>query len=216
MNLQIILIASIFLLLVLVLVPIFIRRSVMATIDGFSWTRKLFFEHLLWVEETSYSGFPEGSVNQQSSVETYYSSQIVSYTTQTTQVNGVTSTTSQPVYGMVPQKRIKYRYEIQRWFKSRELVSEGNEHDNVYWPSYTLDASTLERVEAKKETYLVFFRTAKGKQYQEKLAESDWNALDDTLEYELRINLYGKIINLPEVINRDKAVPMDNFPQKMP
>ncbi len=142
---------------------------------------------------------------------------VVSYTTQTTQVNGVPSTTTQPVYGSVRKKRTKYEtymYEIQRWFKSRELIAEGNERNNVHWPHYTLDSSTLERIEKTKETYLVFFQTAKGKQYQQKLPESDWNALDDTMEYELRVNLYGKITSLPKALNRRNTSSANNFPQQ--
>jgi hypothetical protein len=213
-NTEIILGASIFLLLVLALLPLFIHRTIIATITGFSWTRKAFFEHCLWVEESSYSGFPDASRNQQSAVETYYVSQIVSYTTRTTQINGVTSTTTEPVYGSVRKKRTKYTYEIQRWFKSRELISQGKDHHNVHWPHYTLDQSTLERIDKTKETYLAFFQTAKGKQYQQKLSESDWNALDDTVEYDLRINLYGKITALPKARGTMKASAYYNAPQQ--
>jgi hypothetical protein len=213
-NTEIILIASIFLLLALALVPLFIHRTIIATIASFSWTRKAFFEHCLWVEETSYSGFPDGSRNQQSAVETYYVSQVVSYTTSTTQINGVTSTISEPVYGSVRRERTKYSYEIQRWFKSRELVSEGSEQHNVHWPHYTLDQSTLERIDKTKESYLVFFQTPKGKQYQQKLSESNWNALDDTMEYALRVNLYGKITALPKARGTMQASAQYNAPQQ--
>jgi hypothetical protein len=213
-NTEIIVIASIFLLSAIALVPLFIHRTITATIAGFSWTRKIFFEHCLWVEETSHSGFPDGSINQESHIETYYSYEVVSYNTQTTQINGVTSTTTQPVYGNVPRTRRKYTYEIQRWFKSRELVAEGEEHNDVHWPHYTLDSSTSERVEATKETYLVFFQTAKGKQYQQKLSESDWNALDDTMEYALRVNLYGKITALPKARGTMQASAQYNPPQQ--
>ena len=213
MNTEIILIASIFLLLVLALLPLFIHRTIIATITGFSWTRKVFLEHCLWVEETSYWGFPEGSINQQSRIEIYNSYEVVSYNTQTTQINGVTSTSTQPVYGNVARRRRKYTYEIQRWFKSRELVAEGEQHNDVHWPHYTLDSSTSERIEATKETYLAFFQAAKGKQYKQKLSESDWNALDDTMEYDLRVNLYGKITKLPEARGTMKASAQYNAPQ---
>jgi hypothetical protein len=74
--------------------------------------------------------------------------------------------------------------------------------------------SSSERVEATKETYLVFFQTAKGKQYQQKLSESDWNALDDTMEYALRVNLYAKITALPEARGTMKASAQYNAPQQ--
>jgi hypothetical protein len=214
-NTEIILIASIFLLLTLALLPLFIHRTIIAAISGFSWMRKVFLEHYIWVEETSHSGFPEGSINQESHMETYYSYEVVSYNTQTTQINGVTSTTTQPVYGNVPRRRRKYTYEIQRWFKSRELVAEGEEHNAVHWPHYTLDSSTSERIEATKETYLVFFQTAKGKHYRQKLSESDWNALDDTIDYDLRVNLYGKITALPKVRGTMKASAHIMLPNKI-
>ncbi len=199
MNTEIILLASILLIVVLALLPLFIHRTIIATITGFSWTRKIFFEHCLWVEETSYSGFPDDSRNQHSEVEVYYVTQIVAYNTRTTQINGATSTTSEPVYGRVRKKRTKYTYEIQRWFKSRELIAEGDKHYDVHWPAYTLDQSTSEKVDEKKETYLAFFQTAKGKQYKHKFSESDWNALNDTMEYALRVNLYGRVTKLPKV-----------------
>ncbi len=201
MSIEIIIIASMVLIVALALLPAFIRRTVIATIKGFSWTRKVLLEQHIWVEESSYSGFPEGSRNQQSTVETYYVSEIISYNTQTTQINGVTSTTTTPVYGSVRKKRTKYTYEIQEWLHSRTLVSEGSEHNDVYWPRYTLDHSTSERISDTKETYQVFFQTAKGKQYKRQLSESDWNALDDTIDYELRVNLYGKITKLPQACN---------------
>lgn len=161
MNTEIILIASIFLLLVLALLPLFIHRTIIATITGFSWTRKVFLEHCLWVEETSYWGFPEGSINQQSRIEIYNSYEVVSYNTQTTQINGVTSTSTQPVYGNVARRRRKYTYEIQRWFKSRELVAEGEQHNDVHWPHYTLDSSTSEKSRPQKRPTWRFFRRQK-------------------------------------------------------
>jgi hypothetical protein len=216
-SIEIIIIASIFLFLALALVPALIRRTIVATIESFSWTRKVLLEEHIWAEESSYSGFPEGSRNQQSTVETYYVSEVVSYNTQTTQVNGVTSTTTVPVYGSVRKQRTKYTYEIQEWVPSRTFVSEGSEHNNVYWPRYTLDRSTSERISDTKETYQVFFQTAKGKQYKQKLSESDWNALDDTMDYELRVNLYGKITKLPKACTLIAPVAAYDFPQqKMP
>jgi hypothetical protein len=210
---ELIIFASIFFLIViLALLPMLIHRTIIATIAGFSWTRKVLLEQYLWVEESSYSGFPDESRNQQSNVEIYNSYQIVSYNTKTTQVNGITSTTTEPVYGDVPKRRTKYTYEIQEWVHSRTLVAEGNEHNSVHWPHYTLDHSTSERIEDTKETYHVFFQTAKGRQYQQNLAERDWNALNDTMEYALRVNLYGKITKPPEVRN---TTAMYNHPQKM-
>jgi hypothetical protein len=82
--------------------------------------------------------------------------------------------------------------EIQKWRRSRELTAEGDDH-TAYWPSYTLDDSTLERVEKTKETYLVYFGTAKGKTYHHKLPESDWAALDMQATYKLRVTLYGGV-----------------------
>ncbi len=215
MSIELIIIASIFLILALTfLAMLIIHRTIITTIEGFSWTRKVLLEHYIWVEGSSYSGFPEGSRNQQSTDETYYSYEVVSYNTTTTQINGVTSTTTEPVYANVPKRRTKYTYEIQEWVHSRTLVADGNEHNNVHWPHYTLDRSTSERINDTKETYLVFFQTAKGKQYKQKLSVSDWNALDDTMEYELCVNLYGKITKLPKACNAIATGATYDFPQQ--
>lgn len=201
MSIEVIIIsATILLILAMTLLPMLIQRTVTASITGFSWTRAVSLEHYVWMEESSYTGFPDGSRNQQSSVETYSSYEIVSYNTKTTQVNGNTSTTTEPVYGSVLKRRTKYTYEIQKWVHSRTLVAEGNEQNTVHWPHYTLNRSTLEQVSDRKETYQVFFETTRGRQYQQKLPESDWKALDDTLQYSLRVNLYGKVTKLPEAL----------------
>jgi hypothetical protein len=217
MSIKLIIIAVVLIIILIALVPVFIRRTVIATIEGFSWTRKVFLEHYIWVEDSSYSGFPDGSRNQQSTIESYYVSEIVSYNTQTTQINGVSSTTTTPVYGSVRRQRTKYTYEIQEWVPSRTLLSEGSEQNDVHWPRYTLDRSTSERIADTKETYLVFFQTAKGRQYKEKLPVEVWNTLDDTQEYELRVNLYGKITKLPKACDTiATGAAYDLQQQKMP
>jgi hypothetical protein len=193
MNIQLIIDIAICVLLILALVFLLIRRTAAATIAGFSWQRKVLLEHCIWVEESSTSGYPEGSRNQHSEMETYQSYEVVRTEIRTTtDANGNTSTVSQPVYENVTRWRTKYMYEIQRWRKSREELAEGNDH-TPYWPSYTLDNSTQERVEKTKETYRVFFRTTSGQTYQHKPPESDWSALDEKATYKLRVTLYGGV-----------------------
>lgn len=194
MDIQLIIgIVAVSILLILALVSLLVRRTALATIEGFSWRRKVVLEHFIWAEDSSNWGYPEGSRNQHSEMETYQSYEVVRTEIRTTtDANGNSSTVSEPVYEMVTRWRTKYMYEIQRWRKSREELAEGNDHI-AYWPSYTLDKSTQERIEKTKETYRVFFRTATGKTYQHKLAESDWSALDEKATYKLRVTLYGGV-----------------------
>lgn len=88
--------------------------------------------------------------------------------------------------------RRTYRYEIQRWRKSRDVGAE--EQDRTpYWPHSLLDHTTKERVRDTKEQYLVNFQTTKGKHYRRELPESEWMALDDQVAYHLRVTLYGRV-----------------------
>ncbi len=176
----------------LLIAALFVRRTIVATITGFSWKRKVFLEHYIWVDETSYTGFPEGSRKQQRTTERYQSYQQISTQTNTTTVNGVTTTTTQPVYGFVWRTRTKYTYEIQRWVESRMLVASEDNH-SAYWPSYTLDASTSEREKETEERYIVHFQTAKGKTYQRELPESEWAALDEHTTCTLKVDLFGQV-----------------------
>lgn len=188
--------------LALLLLFLLIRRTIIATISGFSWQRKVWLKHFVWVEENSYSGYPDGSRKHRSTRERYQSYQVVRVETRTTSdANGNTSTTSQPVYAWVTKYRTKYTYEFQRWRKSRELLAEGNDRNNVYWPRYTLDETTQEQIDKTRESYEVFFQTAKGKQYSRELAQNEWNALDEQATYRLRVTLYNRITNMtPESI----------------
>lgn len=172
----------------------FIRRSVSASIESFSWFRKIFFEHYVWVEDSSYHGFPDGSRNQHKKRESYQVQELVrTETTTTTTGNGQTSTTSRPVYESVTRWRTKYIYEIQKWVRSRELVAEGSERATLHWPTYRLDHSTQEQIEGTTEKYLVTFRSAKDKKYTRRLAEADWTALDEQATYTLKVNLFGQV-----------------------
>lgn len=178
---------------ILALIFLLIRRTVAAHITGFSWQRKVELEQYIWVEESSYWGYPEGSRNQHSTTETYFTYEVTSYNTTTTHnPDGTTSTTTEPVYSMVPHSRTVYKYEIQRWCKSRDVIAEEDSR-NPYWPHYTLSTQPQERVRTTKEKYLVHFQTEKGKQYRRKLPESEWAALDDHMPYRLRVTLYGKV-----------------------
>jgi hypothetical protein len=200
MDIQlIILIAVASAILLLTVALLLVRRTVMATIAGFSWQRKVFLEHFIWVEEDSTWGYPKGSRNQRSEMESYQSYELLRHDTiTTTDANGNTTTTSQPVYGFVTRSRIRYRYEIQKWRRSRIKVAEGNDHI-AHWPLYTLDKSTQERIEKTKENYQVCFQTPKGKTYQRKLPESEWAALDEQTTYKLRVTLYGGVTDyVPE------------------
>jgi hypothetical protein len=206
----IIAISVVSLILLITLIFLLVRRTVVAKLVGYTWQRKVWLEHYIWVKESSYGGYPKGSRNQTSKRETYYSNEIISYNTQTTHnADGTPSTTTVPVYGIVPHQRTKYFYEIQRWQDSRELLSEGGKQSNVYWPPYTLNVSTSERIRKTKEIYLVFFQSAKGKTYKRQLPESEWTTLDEQSTYRLRITLYGKVTQIAPattqaVVNREK------------
>lgn len=179
--------------LILALVFLLVRRTVLASIAGFSWQRIVELEHYIWVKENSYGGYPKGSRDRSSTPEIYHTYEVTGYNTRTTyNADGTTSTTSEPIHSMVPHIRTKYMYEIQRWCKSREVVAEGRNR-KTYWPSYVLNPDNQERVRTMKEKYLVSFQTAKGKQYQRKLPESGWITLDDHQAYRLRVTLFGRV-----------------------
>src|SRR5579871_116490 len=180
--------------LLLTLILLLVRRTVVATVAGFFWQRKVGLEQYLWVEESSYSGYPEESRNQHSKSEMYSSYEVTRQeTTTTTNADGTTATTTRPVYEMVPHWRTKYLYEIQRWRDSRELLAKGDTRTDVHWPQYTLDPQTQERVCDTREEYQVRFQTAKGKQYTYELPESEWAAFDEHEAYRLRVSLLGKV-----------------------
>jgi hypothetical protein len=204
-------IGSVLLISALVLAAFLMRRTVSATIEGFSWLRKVLLEHYIWVHDSSYSGFPAGSRNQQRKIESYQSYERISSSTTTTTVNGVTSTTTQPVYGFVPRWRTKYTYEIQKWLRSRELLAKGEERATLHWPTFVLDHSTLERVEKTEEKYLVFFRTTKGKIYRRKLTAADWVALDETSTYILSVNLFGRVRHMSAGTEQIATMPRQTF-----
>jgi hypothetical protein len=205
--------AGVFLALALLL--LLVRRTIIATIAGFSWQRKVSLQHFVWVEESSYSGYPNGSRNQHSARERYQSYQIVRFETKTTSdASGNTTTTTQPVYAWVTKYRTKYTYEIQRWRKSRELHAEGNDRNNVYWPKYTLDTATQEQIDKTRESYQVFFQTAKGKQYHRELTQDTWDALDEQATYRLRVTLYNRITDMtPEPMQAMVMPGQENAPQ---
>ena len=180
--------------LLLTLILLLVRRTVVATVAGFFWQRKVELGQYIWVEESSYSGYPEGSRNQHSKSETYFSNEVTRQEIiTTTNADGSTSTTSRPVYEMVPRWRTKYMYEIQRWHESRELLAEGDTRTDVHWPQYSLDPQTQEQVGKTSEKYQVRFQTAKGKSYTYKLPESEWSTLDEQATYRLSITLLGRV-----------------------
>lgn len=170
-----------------------IKRTVSVTVAGFSWYRKVFLEHYIWVSKSSYSGFPEGSRNRAKHTESYQSYEHVRTEMRTTTVNGQTTTTAEPVYGFVTRWRTKYTYEIQQWQPSRTLVAEGEERAGVHWPSYKLDTSTRERVSDQEEQYLIIFQTPKGKQYKREMNEAAWGDFDENDAYTLKVNLFGQV-----------------------
>lgn len=195
--LMFVLLGGFLLIFALVVIAFCVGRTVSARIEGFSWFRKLFLEHYIWVQASSYSGFPSGSRKQHSEVESYQSLEHVrDDTITTTSADGQTITTTQPVSEFVTRSRTKYSYEIQEWVKSRGLLAKGRERATVHWPAYVLDRSTHEQVESTQEQYLVHFQTAKGKKYQRALPETDWAALDDQSIYLLKVNMFGHILNV--------------------
>jgi len=178
---------------VFIAIGFLVKRTVSATVAGFSWSRKIFLEHYIWVKDSSYTGFPAGSRNQREALESYQSYEFVRTETRTTTIGDQTTTTSEPVYEFVTRWRTKYTYEIQEWQLSRTPLAEGKERAGVYWPAYTLDASTWERVRDRKERYLVLLQTAKGKQYKREMNEAAWHDFDEQASYFLKVNLFGQI-----------------------
>ena len=177
----------------LVIIGLSVQRTVIAMISGLSWYRKIFLEHYIWAEDSSYYGFPEGSRNQAKHTESYQSYEHVGTETNTTTVNGQTTTTSRPVYKYVTRWRTKYTYEIQQWQPSRTIEAHGAERTGVHWPSCALDASTQERVKYREEQYLAIFQTVKGKQYKHKMKEAVWYAFNVEATCILKVNLFGQI-----------------------
>lgn len=202
-------ILAVFLLLALWLV--FYRRTVVATVAGFSWERRIFLEQRAWVEESSLSGFPEGSRNQRRTRESYQSYEFMrSEARTTTDATGKTTTTMQPVYGWVTRWRTKYLYEIQRWVESRQLDA-SEENRQPYWPAYDLDKSVSERVRDRQEQYLVHYRSARGKQFQRKLPEDAWSQVDEKETYVLKTNVFGRITQ----VEPDQRLPVEMSGQTM-
>lgn len=177
----------------LVAVGFLVKRTVSVTVAGFSWYRKVFLEHYIWVSDSSYSGFPEGSRNRAEKVESYQSYECVRTEARTTTINDQTTTTWEPVYEFVTRWRTKYTYEIQQWQPSRTLVAEGEERTGVHWPSYTLNTSAYERVSDQKEQYLIIFQAPKSKQYKREMNEAAWSDFDEHDAYTLKVNLFGQI-----------------------
>ncbi|GHO94445.1 hypothetical protein KSF_044930 [Reticulibacter mediterranei] len=179
-----------------------IRRTIIATITGFSWQRTIFLKHFIWVKESSYSDYPDGSRNRSSTEESYLSYEFVRFDTRTTtDANGNTTTTTHSVYEPVVRYRTQYTYEIQRWRRSREVLAEGNDRNHVYWPDYTLDETTQEQIDKTQESYQVFFQATKGKQYHRELTQDEWTVLDEQATYRLRVTIYGTITDItPEQI----------------
>ncbi|HVU68387.1 MAG TPA: hypothetical protein VHD63_14710 [Ktedonobacteraceae bacterium] len=170
-----------------------IHRPVQATVTGFSWFRAIFFEHYVWVEESSLDGFPAGSRHQHSQLESYQSYEYERTETITTTQNGQTTTTTRPVYRHVTRWRWRYFYEIERWVRSRDLRAEGTDRASCHWPAYQLNQSTHERIEKTREKYVAFFQTAKGKQFKRELPEEAWMALDEQATYTLKVNFFGRV-----------------------
>jgi hypothetical protein len=204
MDIQtIFLFATVGILLLLAIATLFIRRTIMVTVERFSWERRVVLEAYVWMEESSHIGYPDGSRNHQKTTEHYQSYEVVRHETRSTTMNGNTTTTTQPVYGFVPRTRTKYSYELQRWVKSRELQAAGEERSTLHWPAYIPDNSQLEQEKSRQEKYLVFFRTPKGKTYKYKLSEAAWAALDDTAIHILKVTIFGQIM---EIIPAEKQV----------
>ena len=189
----ILLLAILGVVLLLALMVVFFRRTVVATVEGFSWERQVFLEKEDWVEESSLEGFPEGSRNQRSTRESYQSYQFVRQDIRTTtDANGNTTTNTVPVYEWVTHWRTRYLYEIQRWMDSRHLVS-SEQNRKPYWPSYTLDESVSEQVRNTKEKYLVHLRSARGKQFRREMPEDAWDQFDEKKTYVLKTDIFGHV-----------------------
>ena len=191
--------------LLLVLGMVFFRRTVVATVEGFSWERQVFLEKEAWVEESSLGGFPEGSRNQRSTRESYQSYEFVRQETRTTtDANGNTTTNTAPVYEWVTRWRTRYLYEIQRWMDSRHLVS-SEQNRTPYWPSYVLDERVSERVRNTKEKYLVHLRSARGKQFRREMPEDAWTQFDERKTYVLKADIFGRVRR----VELDRELPVE-------
>jgi hypothetical protein len=173
-----------------------IHRPVKATTTGFSWSRDIFFEHYVWVEESSLSGFPRGSRNQRSVRESY-------------QYRKYSSSKERRVWKT--GWRTRYFYEIQKWVRSRGLHTEGTERTTRHWPVYQLNQSTWERVATTQEKYVVFFQTVKGKRLKRELPENEWASLDEQATYTLKVNFFGHVkqslSEMQQVITVAKQIP---------
>ena len=190
--------------LLLVLGALFIRRTVVATVAGFSWERQVFLEKYVWVEESSLGGFPEGSQNQRTTRESYQSYEFVRSETRTiTGANGQTTTTTEPVYQWVTRWRTKYLYEIQRWVDSRQPASSGEDR-KPYWPAYVLDESISEQVRNRQEKYLVHYRSARGKRFQREMPEDAWSQVDEKETYKLKTDVFGRV----KQVEHDQEMPV--------
>jgi hypothetical protein len=185
---------------------VFIRSSVEATIQSFSWKRKVSLERSTWVERSSYSGWPDGSRNHRSTIEVHQVYQVVSHRTTTTMINGQPVVSTQPVYGFVPHPRKKFLYEIQEWVKVRDVVASGEDRQ-PYWPEYALSGPD-ERVGETQETYQVMFQAIKGKRkiYRVTLPnEEDWAALDEADIYKLQVSLFGTVLQVQRLDDSSKV-----------
>lgn len=177
----------------LLIIAIRVYRTVTATFAGFSWSRKVFLEHSIWIAKQSYAGFPADSRHQYTRQEVSLSSEYTHTRTNTRWENGQMITTSEPVYEMVSRWKTVYHYEIQAWQSSRTLEANGTERTTRSWPTYTLDLSCQERVQNTSEQYLLLFHTARGKHYRKELPEAAWLAFDEAATYTLKVNLFGRI-----------------------
>src|SRR5262249_36523788 len=134
--------------LLLALLFLLIRRTKIARIASFSWQRTVKLEHYIWVEESSYAGYPEGSRNQHSTLEAYNPNAIDTAKPYST-TNKILQIVGSDDNGTNPHLRIKYIYEIQQWCRSRDVIAKGDDC-NPYWPQYDLDPLTSERVHDTK------------------------------------------------------------------
>jgi hypothetical protein len=185
---------------------VFIHSSVEATIQSFSWERKVSLEHYIWIEKSSYNGWPQNSRNHRSTVEVRQIYQVMSQRTTTTMINGQPIISTQPVYGFVPYRRKKFFYEIQEWVKNRDVVASGKDR-HPYWPEYTLSGPD-ERVGETQETYQVVFQAMKGKGkiYRVTLPnEEDWAALDEKATYKLQVSLFGSVLKVQKAVTPNRV-----------
>ena len=99
-----------------------------------------------------------------------------------------TETRQEPVYKDVPVYKTKYYYEIERWFYSHSIKTNGKDK-NPYWGEYTLKEK--ERVSKEIENYYISGLNKKEEQKTYEVPFKAWEILEYQEVIKLKISLTG-------------------------